>query len=166
METKDLQSQEQLTTIGEDCAYAAGLMDGEGCISICWSKPDQEHNWSRYYLKLSITMCDRVSLFWLQEKFGGILRERKWLTEKKPNMKRQWLWSLGGGPRVAVFLEKLMPHLKVKKPQAELAIAFQSTVFPKGGDTRGKKRMTEEKQRIQHSMYVRMRELKKEEVLA
>lgn len=111
-------------------------------------------------------MCDRVSLFWLHSKFGGILRERKWLTEHKPNMKQQWIWSLGGGPRVVVFLEKLMPYLKVKKPQAELAIAFQSTVFPKGGDVLGKKKTTEEKQYIQHEMYVRMRELKKEEVLA
>lgn len=111
-------------------------------------------------------MCDRVSLHWLHSKFGGILRERRWLTEHKPEMKRQWFWALGGGPRVVEFLRLLLPWLKVKKPQAELAIQFQETVFTKGGDVRYTKRNTVQKVALQHGMYVRMRELKREEVLA
>ena len=66
-----------------DLAYCAGLMDGEGCITLT---RDSESN---YRLRVKITSTDYSVLEWLQEHFDGYIHLSR--KESKYN-KEAWDW--------------------------------------------------------------------------
>ena len=57
---------------------------------------------------------------WLLFQYGGCVCKRK---AKKDNWKDSWEWKLQTRQALR-FLEIILPYLKIKKPQAELAISF------------------------------------------
>ena len=117
-----------------DLAYIAGLIDGEGCISIV-KKKDLIHGSSNYDLRVSVNMTSEYLIQYLHFAFGGFWRERKKIEERH---KQQWMWAVSG-PKASEFLLTILPYLIIKKPQAELALRFQST-RRKGGYGQGIKK--------------------------
>lgn len=98
-----------------DCAYFAGLLDGEGSIS-CSNPADGP------CLFVVIGMNDRTALDWVADKFGGIV------YTLKDGYTHQWV----SAPEMRKsVLEAVLPYLKVKHRQAELGIAFCDTVRPR-----------------------------------
>lgn len=58
----------------------------------------------------------------LHEQFGGSVSDYK--RASRPKEKRLYQWVLQAN-QAASFLELILPHLLIKKKQAELAIDFQ-----------------------------------------
>ena len=89
-------------------AYAAGLLDGEGCISV----------YGRGQLQVRIKVGDLESLDLLASKFGGGLYEAP-----APSGRPMWTWNLSG-VESQDFLRCVLPYLIVKRSQARLALDY------------------------------------------
>lgn len=99
-------------------AWAAGLIDGEGCIMI--AKSNRTHLMN-YCVRLVVNMIHRPAIQRLQSEFG-VGRVIK--TKPDKNRRRQiWQW-LCGGKDTAIVLRKVLPFLFIKHAEAELALKF------------------------------------------
>ena len=95
----------------QDLSYLAGFFDGEGCISIL--KYSKKAKWNAsYFLQAQIGQKYGSTLDWVKENFGGNVYKKRDQTWIVTNFKAY------------EFIKLLMPYLKYKKPQAELAIKF------------------------------------------
>jgi len=103
-------------------AYVAGLFDGEGSIFIGKQKTDR--NKSGLLFRLHIEMCNtnELAVRRMQLYFGGSVYERYADLDTRRTL---WSWQLRGQMALE-FLKVISPYLRIKKPQAELAIEFQS----------------------------------------
>lgn len=99
-------------------AYAAGLIDGEGCISLCRTKR------GTYTLRLDVGMSAPALplLTALSEHYGGTVALSRRETEKWAAAYR---WYVGGQAMVAL-LKTVRPLLILKRPQADLALRFHA----------------------------------------
>ena len=107
-----------------ELAYAAGIIDGEGSISLTWNASRLVKDGSRpstapmLYLQMSNT--HRGVLDWFVQTFGVgtiIVAYRP----KRPTHRTAYGWRVRNRGACAV-LEMLLPYLIIKRPQAELGI--------------------------------------------
>lgn len=115
METTELQH-----TIELEMAWMAGIVDGEGCITI--SKQRREGRPSLAF-RTSITISN--TNLKLLEPFvkwwgGGIYSPR----QANSKWRQTFTWHCSNGVAVK-FLESIMPYLKGKRRQAELVLEFE-----------------------------------------
>jgi len=102
-----------------DLAYAAGLFDGEGCISINKVKPNRNPNLKPgFQLRCSISITDEETANWFKEMFGGYVMFRQ-----RARAQDYWQWVVTSNGAYE-FLKVLQEWLRLKKPQAEIGIAF------------------------------------------
>lgn len=88
-------------------AWCAGFFDGEGCITF---------GRINGYIRIFCTIGQRVQeplLIFKEEFGGGVSLDKKGLYHYQLT-----------GPKAGEMLERLLPHLVVKKGQAELAIEW------------------------------------------
>ncbi len=96
-----------------DCAWAAGFVEGEGCLLIS----------RRGYVILEVEQVDAKPLSKLQRLWGGSLLKR--------NTRDCWRWRLSGGIRLRTFLSEIRGKMVgAKADQADLLIHF----ITHGGD--------------------------------
>lgn len=123
-----------LTT--EELAYIAGIVDGEGSIGLITvmgnHRPAKRRN-SRSAgkehpghspqtkMRVSVGMTERSIPEWLCSEFGGYLTYREFPDK---NWKPRCDWT-ATSQIAARFLEAILPYLRIKKVQAEIALAFQ-----------------------------------------
>lgn len=102
-------------------AYTAGIVDGEGSISL--SKRTSREYKSGYQLRLAVCVANTNEWLvqWFKMQFGGYVNCTR---EKRENRKDRWQWMIVDG-KAAEFLKSILPYLQIKRPQAELAIKFQ-----------------------------------------
>lgn len=91
-------------------AYAAGLIDGEGCFSFVTDR-DQ-----RKCPRLYVSMMHEQTIRWMQNTFGGALN-----TEVNKLSRTMWRWSVGSRI-LRVHLPYLASHLITKHEQATLIL--------------------------------------------
>lgn len=109
----------------EEAIYFAGLFDGEG--TICIQKDDREIRGKYkkhspvYTVTLRIGMIDReiIQSFYTFMKVGYFDCEKKY-----HQFRPMYRWSVRAKEQVKISLKKLMPFLRLKKPQALLAMRF------------------------------------------
>jgi len=99
-----------------DLAYVAGMLDGDGYISICRNRCKPQT-----MLRVGISNTNQWLIEWLHFGFGGGISKHK----ERGNCKTKWNWIISSNKAVE-FLKLISPYLKLKRPQAELAIQFQS----------------------------------------
>lgn len=105
-------------------AYAAGFLDGEGCIRISKRLPRNGKSIS-YNLLVMITQKDGEIMDWLYGNFGGTV----YLKNKLRNGDN-WIYEWRVSEVKAYnFLKEILPFLRYKKRQAELAIQFQQRLI-------------------------------------
>ena len=108
-------------------AYAAGIIDGEGCISI-YKKPIRNGQYqgklTNYHLTVVVTQKDGKMVDWLYGNFGGsVSLHKKWERPDEKCWTHEWTLNY---QNAANFLKQVLPFLVSKKKQAEIAIRFQS----------------------------------------
>ena len=101
-----------------DLAYTAGIVDGEGCISIAKKK---EGKYIRYVLQVMVNSTDEWLPMWLKFAYGGNVCKR---PLKNNNHNPVWQWQTVSR-QAGNFLEIILPYLHLKKPQAEIGLKFQ-----------------------------------------
>mgnify|MGYP001573491174 CR=1 FL=1 len=139
-------------------AYAAGIIDGEGCIRIVTRKPRCGRSTS-HSLMLQVAQKDGILMDWLYGNFGGMV----YMKNKKTDG-TDWIyeWRVMESKAESV-LKQVLPFLTVKKPQAELGLRFQTHKTGAGnyGDGRYKP-LSENELSLRAELAKKMSELKKE----
>lgn len=111
-------------------AYAAGIIDGEGCISI-YKKSFRNGKFKgtdarNYHLTVVVTQKDGKMMDWLYGNFGGsISLHKKWDRPEQKCWAHEWTLNY---QKAADFLKQILPYIVAKKRQAEIAIQFQSRI--------------------------------------
>ncbi len=95
-------------------AYFAGLIDGEGCISI--QKHSRKPNTYEGCIEVKMT-CEKT-IDALQKHFGGHLQFRR---PEKPHYKPQWRWRVKA-KKARAALKAILPHLITKRANADKLI--------------------------------------------
>jgi len=95
----------------EQAAYAAGIIDGEGCVS-----GDRTQNLPTISVRLKMTKPEVVD--WIHALFGG----HKYETSSPHGPMYNWVITPGSGLRQ--FCETISPFMILKKQQADIAIMF------------------------------------------
>ena len=123
-------------------AYLAGLIDGEGTISIYL-------NHRGYYItQTSITQVNEPLIRWLQETFGGNVHNVK---NNNPNKHQErWKWQITS-TLMREHLPRTLPYLRLKRRHAEIAIEFLS------GRRRGGNPITDADLLTQEELYEEIR---------
>jgi hypothetical protein len=127
-----------LNTLTEtEKAYLAGLIDGEGCITIIKCKPARRAANPSYSLQTFINNTDERMLRYCKEVTGAGSISFNPVSLRKPTWKNLWNWNLRKQDTID-FLIQILPYLITKKRQAELAIEYAN------GDVSGINSVTEE----------------------
>lgn len=101
----------------QELAYIAGFFDGEGSIGINRSK-------RQTWLEVCFANTDEPIIAWIYSKLGGRIRviDR---SQKNPKWKKAF-YAISSSARACKILRTLLPYLRVKKDQAEIAIEYWS----------------------------------------
>lgn len=108
-------------------AYAAGIIDGEGSVSLTWNASRLTKDGSRpstapmLYLQMANTHRGVIDWFVRTFGVGTVIVAYK---PKRPNHRIAYGWRVRNRGACAV-LEMLLPYLIIKRPQAELGIRAQ-----------------------------------------
>lgn len=105
-------------------AYLAGLVDGEGCLRI--SKDfspgieKQGHKSPKYGPSITIHMVERKPLDFFKSVFPKGYLVYEGVREDRPNQRPTYCWRCQNREVVLEVIEKLLPYMLVKAPQAEI----------------------------------------------
>lgn len=101
-------------TTDAQCAYAAGIIDGEGSIA-AYKKPN-----SGYQLRVRVAMITPSVPYWLLDNFEGSVNKAK---RTNPNEITIYTWSIYS-ERAKDFICLIAPYLVEKWEQADQALKF------------------------------------------
>lgn len=96
----------------EDLAYIAGVIDSDGCISI-------GRNAKRYKPIVQITQVQPEAINFVNKIFGGSYK-----IEKRLSHKDIYKWRIQSRKNLGIFLEAIIPFLKIKREQAKIVIEY------------------------------------------
>ena len=97
-----------------DLAYVAGIIDGEGYVSV-----DRNSAKDRCFVgKVVVHMASDILPRMLHATFGGNYRTCK---RSNPNQSDAHIWALNGRQAVP-FLERILPYLILKTDQAKCVL--------------------------------------------
>jgi hypothetical protein len=133
--------------------YLAGLIDGEGCLTIVKTKPSAKYarRSPSYYLRLTIQMIHRGVMDKVCEVVGS------GSVKKYANGSRRPLYRLEiGGENAKNLIERIFPYLIVKKEEALLCLKFMDLNSRSGFGKRVPEILTEERELI----YTELKRLK------
>lgn len=133
-----------------DLAYMAGIVDGEGSISLSMVGTKNNRRGPLHTLQMCIVNCNEDLLDWCMDRFTGKLYARKIIPGRKP------CFTLRYERLLAEFiLQRILPYMIVKKTRAEIALRFCET-FTSRQDP-----ITDEKWEIRTQCYEEMQSLNK-----
>jgi len=105
-------------------AYIAGLLDGEGYIGI------RKASWKKYrHLKLlvQITNSDKEVIEWIKNTSQTLVKSGFIdVLPAKNTRKARYVFKLEGMKGIKRFLQMLLPYLRIKRKQAEMALKYIS----------------------------------------
>lgn len=135
-----------------DLAWAAGIIDGEGCIDISLRQ-------GRYaQLDVSVVNTDPRLLLRLRELFRGSVHHRPHQTSR-PRHRMTWRWTIVSR-QAETFLRQVRPYLVIKQEQADIALAMRKTMRIREGHGRTNYPLSPAEQVAQMWFRRQMRDLK------
>ncbi len=105
-----------------DLAYAAGVIDSDGCITISHERRNDRDKPNLYHrLNIRVITTDYRILEWFKSTFDGST-----YVQNKPrgNRKTCWAWQKRDAP-AAEFIKGILPYLIYKKDQGIVALEFR-----------------------------------------
>jgi len=116
-------------------AYAAGILDADGCITIIRAKRGKT---IRHVLRVEVSMCCKPLIERLKTEYGGSVTYRPLYTLRRPKeapgIRDIWMW-IAGAQIAYNFIRRVQPWLIVKAAEADLAIEFQEGISKTTGFT-------------------------------
>jgi len=136
-------------------AYAAGFVDGEGCIAIVRQNLPSR---GRHYYNVQVVVAnrDKVVLEWMQSLWGGWVVAAA--SSRGTNARPAWNWRCPTGANAEPFLLGIGEFLRVKMPQCENALAMIA-LTRRSSKTLGPHRIPEAWLAEQEALYWKQREL-------
>ena len=139
--------------------WAAGLFDGEGCITIDHVRPYRKagERTSKFRLKMRVGMTHEATVrrFAVALECGTINNRKRY----KANEADQWVWSVQG-EKCYQALKRLMPFLFTKAVEAKIAFEFHE--YNKTVSIPGRNGVSPEVFARRHAYYDAMRRAKNE----
>jgi hypothetical protein len=136
-----------------DWAYAAGFVDGEGCIAITRSFVTARNKYA-YSVAVVVSNNERVVLDWMRDLWQGCVVAA---SGSGGNSRQGWAWRISG-TRCETFLRGILPLLRIKGRQCDNALAMIE-VIKRSRYTLGRKFMPPEWLELQEKHYWAQREL-------
>lgn len=100
-------------------AYAAGILDAEGCLSIRKQiRIDKPINFASAII---IQTTSKELSNWMKHHFGGSIRFRKSVSD---HWKDSFRWEIHNAVHGRRFLLQVLPYLRIKKKEAELLLKY------------------------------------------
>lgn len=115
----DLQGADDAPKPPYDWRYMAGLVDGEGTVTICRER--RKNDRFEYYLRIKIEMTSQRTVEGVQGTFRGNLTYYK---PRKKNYKPTVAWTVKR-KHAKEFLLHVLPYLTVKRAEAVFALKYQ-----------------------------------------
>jgi hypothetical protein len=103
-----------------DWAYAAGFVDGEGCIAVVRSFLPARNKYS-YGVHVVVANRERPVLEWMQELWGGHIVS---VSTREGLARQSWTWRCKTGQGAEAFLVGIRPWLRIKAKQSDNALAM------------------------------------------
>lgn len=103
-----------------DWAYAAGIVDGEGCIAVSRSFEPKRGRY-QYGVQVVVANRDRGLLEWMHSTWGG------WVVAVNSGQelaRASYSWRCPTGLSATPFLTGIRPWLRIKGPQCDNALAM------------------------------------------
>lgn len=139
-------------------SYAAGIIDGEGCLRVMRVKPYRNDMRNPTYSPtITVGMCNRNVPELLRKHFGGSI------YKERTHRKSMYRWRINSKRQVIMCLKKILPYLVVKLDEAKVLLDFCIKVKPWRG---GCKPMSDNELALREEYYHKMIALKKGEVAA
>ncbi len=114
-----------------ECAYAAGFVDGEGCISV-YAQKSYDSEGRAMAVRVSNTV--RSVIEWFHARWGGSIGQSK----AKGNQSVAYHWAISAN-KALLFLDDIYPYLLIKKRQAKWARRYQRYVISRRWPNRTEK---------------------------
>ena len=105
-------------------AYFAGIIDGEGTITLTRRHPNQTPS-----PNVSVSNSSLQMLKWIKVNFGG------WISKKriyKPHHRQTYVWGITHNKAISI-LKQIEKYLIIKKPQARLILNKYKAVTVRTG---------------------------------
>jgi hypothetical protein len=116
--------------------WAAGLIDGEGCISLTCRLP-QRHNRAvspNYRMILKVAMCHKATVRRLHKIFAcGTVQPQR---VQRPYFSTPWIWFCNAGATQQVLMQ-VRPWLFTKAHEADVALEFLALELATRGGAQG-----------------------------
>lgn len=102
-------------------AWVAGIVDGEGCVSLTRRQPQHGAISPSYRMVLKVTMCDRRTVYRVRHIMGvGTIQRQR---SKSINWSDAWVWFCNAADTQRALVQ-LLPYLVTKGAQARVALKF------------------------------------------
>ena len=118
-------------------AYVAGLIDGEGCVSVQKATNGWSHS-PRVDVGMTVVAIDLLNA--LKAEYGGAVRRTRPATDK---WAEAWAWC-ASGPAAVTVLARCLPHLVLKEEQARLALKVDEIKLSLPETSAGRRRWDED----------------------
>jgi hypothetical protein len=99
-------------------AYFAGIIDGEGCITMTETK--RANGLSTFSPKITAASTDYIVVEDLEKQFGGKIYP---CSDKGGNSRQAWSWQLSGKEAMYAILEIYL-YLRLKAERAKIALEW------------------------------------------
>ena len=133
-------------------AYLAGLIDGEGYIGITRHRNKTGQRQAFHLSQLKISNNCREILEELKAEFRGSISLNSNRPRHIQSLRENWQYMVTAKQCVKL-LELIRPFLRIKRPQADLAIEFGKRF------KRGQRTLTDEEWKIRETYRTRMQAL-------
>ena len=108
-----------ITITAVDKAYAAGVVDSDGCIRVVKEgRSDTRMRSATYYPLVLVSQADGEAIQFLQSKWGGCIHKSAQSGGRELFIFR---WAVSW-KKAEEFLADIVPYLRIKKSQALLAL--------------------------------------------
>lgn len=118
-----------------ECAYAAGLFDGEGCVQLYMKTKgthrDPEGKNSTLFSRLSIAGVDPAPLVWLIERWGGKITVIRGKKRLEAGHRPLAMWCVQG-KKSEQFGRDVYPFLIIKREEMDLWLRAREMTYPRG----------------------------------
>ena len=118
-------------------AYMAGILDGEGCLSIGNFSGNRKNGDRHFQTNIAVSSTDKVLIDWIVETFGGYQGTYTPKQMARNGRKQVYRWQCSSD-RLLHICEITLPYLKIKKRQAEILIEMRKT-FTNSHNIKGKR---------------------------